>query len=83
VGWGQNFNGQLGIGSDDTADRSAPDAPLALPAVGDVDPGATHAIGLTPNDGVFTWGWSTNGSLGRANLLNNWAYPVPGQVALP
>lgn len=83
VGWGQNFNGQLGIASDDTSDRNAPDAPLALDAVADVDPGATHAVGLAPDGSVYTWGWSTNGSLGRPDLLNNWAYPVPGLVTLP
>ncbi|TKC95723.1 RCC1 domain-containing protein [Polyangium fumosum] len=83
AGWGQNFNGQLGIGGDDTVDRSAPDAPLALPATLDIDPGATHAIGLTPDGAVYTWGWSTNGSLGRPNLLNNWAYPTPGLVTQP
>jgi alpha-tubulin suppressor-like RCC1 family protein len=83
VGWGQNFNGQLGIASDDTSDRNAPDAPLALPGVADLDPGATHAVGLGSDGSLYTWGWSTNGSLGRADLLNNWAYPVPGQVTLP
>jgi alpha-tubulin suppressor-like RCC1 family protein len=83
VGWGQNFNGQLGIASDDTSDRNAPDGPLALAAVTDLDPGATHAIGLAPDGSLYTWGWSTNGSLGRPALLNNWAYPVPGQVTLP
>ncbi|UQA58957.1 RCC1 domain-containing protein [Polyangium aurulentum] len=83
VGWGQNFNGQLGIGGDDTVDRSAPDAPLAMPSVLEIDPGATHAIGEAPDGAIYTWGWSTNGSLGRPNLLNNWAYPTPGLVTLP
>ncbi|MDC3961087.1 RCC1 domain-containing protein [Polyangium jinanense] len=83
VGWGQNFNGQLGIGGDDTVDRNAPDTPLALPAVLDIEPGATHVIGTAPDGTVYTWGWSTNGSLGRPNLLNNWAYPTPGLVTLP
>jgi alpha-tubulin suppressor-like RCC1 family protein len=82
VGWGQNFNGQLGIGPDDTSDRNAPDAPLALTGVIDLDPGATHAVALT-STGVSTWGWSTNGTLGRAALLNNWAYPVPAAVVIP
>ena len=82
VGWGQNFNGQLGIGADDTSDRNAPDAPLALTGVIDLDPGATHAVALT-STGVSTWGWSTNGSLGRAALLNNWAYPLPAAVVIP
>ncbi|MRG97018.1 Ig-like domain-containing protein [Polyangium spumosum] len=83
VGWGQNFNGQLGIGGDDTVDRSAPDAPLSIPATLELDPGATHAIGVAPDGAIYTWGWSTNGSLGRPNLLNNWAYPTPGLVTLP
>lgn len=83
AGWGQNFNGQLGIGGDDTVDRNAPDAPLALPAVLDIDPGATHSIGVAPDGSAYTWGWSTNGSLGRPNLLNNWAYPTPALVTLP
>jgi alpha-tubulin suppressor-like RCC1 family protein len=83
LGWGQNFNGQLGIGGDDTTDRNAPLDPVALPLVVDVEPGATHAVGLTGNGAFYTWGWSTNGSLGRANLLNNWAYPTPGLVTLP
>jgi alpha-tubulin suppressor-like RCC1 family protein len=82
VGWGQNFNGQLGIGADDTSERNAPDAPLALADVIDLDPGATHAVGLT-STGVSTWGWSTNGTLGRPALLNNWAYPVPAAVVIP
>lgn len=82
VGWGQNFNGQLGIGADDTSDRNAPDAPLALTSVIDLEPGATHAVALT-SAGVSTWGWSTNGTLGRPALLNNWAYPVPAAVVIP
>jgi alpha-tubulin suppressor-like RCC1 family protein len=83
VGWGQNFNGQLGIASDDTSDRSAPEGALSLSSVTDIEPGATHAIGVAKEGSVYTWGWSTNGSLGRSNLLNNWAYPVPGQITLP
>ncbi|NUP06212.1 MAG: chromosome condensation regulator RCC1 [Polyangiaceae bacterium] len=83
VGWGQNFNGQLGIGSDDTTERSAPSDPLLMTDVEEIDPGATHAVGVTNTGTVYTWGWSTNGSLGRADLLNNWAYPAPGLVTLP
>ncbi|APR75464.1 RCC1 repeat domain protein [Minicystis rosea] len=83
VGWGQNFNGQLGIGASDTTDRNAPGDPLMLADVRDLETGATHVVGVTSAGMFYTWGWSTNGSLGRENLLNNWAYPVPGLVTLP
>lgn len=83
VGWGSNFNGQLGLGGDDTADRIEPSDPLVLTNVDQVDLGATHAVGRTNAGAFYTWGWSTNGSLGRADLLNNWAYTTPGLVVLP
>lgn len=88
-GWGQNFNGQLGTG--DTTELSVPTTPVLLrvepaePLLGlaDVTPGATHVVALHPDGTVYTWGWSAKGSLGRADLLENWAYPLPQRVVLP
>ena len=88
-GWGQNFNGQLCTG--DTTELSVPTTPALLrvdpaePLLGltDVALGATHAVSLHRDGTVYAWGWSAKGSLGRADLLENWAYPLPQQVVLP
>lgn len=81
VGWGQNFNGQLGIGNDDTTDRVQPDAPLAIVSITDIELGAIHGVGIQANGDVYTWGWNGFGSLGRESLINNWPYPTPGLVS--
>ncbi len=81
VGWGQNFNGQLGIGNDDTTDRVQPDAPLAIATMTDIELGAIHGVGVQANGDVYTWGWNGFGSLGRESLINNWPYPTPGIVS--
>jgi alpha-tubulin suppressor-like RCC1 family protein len=80
-GWGQNFNGQLGIGEDKN-DKPAPSAPVVgLADVVGVGPGPTHVVAERGDGSLFVWGWSARGSLGGADLLENWPYPEP--VALP
>lgn len=88
-GWGQNFNGQLGTG--DTTELSVPTTPVLrqlspqdpMRGLVDVSPGATHVISRNRDGTVFSWGWSSKGSLGGQDLLENWPYPTPLQVVLP
>lgn len=89
-GWGQNFNGQLGIG--DTTAQPLPTSPVVLqvkpqePLRGliDVTPGATHVIARHQDGTVYAWGWSFAGSLGGGPALTDrWSYTLPLRVALP
>jgi alpha-tubulin suppressor-like RCC1 family protein len=83
VGWGQNFNGHLGLGGDDTTDRAFPETPVAVAGLEHVEPGATHCAAMTTSGDVYTWGFNTFSTLGRPGLLNTWPYPTPGLVVLP
>ncbi|HEU4533068.1 MAG TPA: hypothetical protein VFS00_03085, partial [Polyangiaceae bacterium] len=82
-GWGQNFNGQLGVGVSGTGtDRPTPSIPVVgLTDVIGAGIGATHVVALRADGSLFVWGWSSRGSLGAVDLLQNWAYPEP--IALP
>lgn len=76
--WGQNTNGQLGVG--DSTSRSSPTQIGALTDWSKVEtgPSATevaHTIGLKTNGTIFTWGNSAFGQLGLG--------PVPGYKSSP
>ncbi|KAJ1285675.1 hypothetical protein BS78_03G295300 [Paspalum vaginatum] len=70
--WGAGTDGQLGNGGFD--DHYLPQ-PLLLPTrcrgrVSLVTGGGAHAIALTNDGEVFTWGRGTHGQLGHGNLEN-------------
>lgn len=70
--WGAGTDGQLGNGGFD--DHHLPQ-PLLLPTrcrsrVSFVAGGGAHAIALTSDGEVFTWGRGTHGQLGHGNLDN-------------
>jgi alpha-tubulin suppressor-like RCC1 family protein len=76
--WGQNTNGQLGVG--DSTSRSSPTQIGALTDWSKVEtgPSATevaHTIGLKTNGTIFTWGNAAFGQLGLG--------PVPGYKSSP
>lgn len=83
-GWGQNFNGQLGLGMADTTEQPAP----VLAAAGLVDAvwfalGATHAIAQTRTGGVWSWGWHFMGALGHPALEDRWTQTSPLELTFP
>jgi len=64
--WGNNFSGQLGIGS-----RSERDVVTAIPTlvIGShswkmISVGQSHACGVTISGEAYCWGWNTSGSVG-------------------
>jgi alpha-tubulin suppressor-like RCC1 family protein len=83
-GWGQNFNGQLGLGMNDTTEQPAP----VLAAVGLVDPvwlalGATHTLAMTRAGSVWSWGWHFMGALGHTALEDRWTQTSPLELTFP
>lgn len=81
-GWGQNFNGQLGTG--DTVDLPAPAVPVVgLDDIVDMGVGATHVTAVARDGAMFLWGWNARGSLGDAELLDNWPFPEPIEWTVP
>jgi alpha-tubulin suppressor-like RCC1 family protein len=82
MGWGQNFNGQLGLG--DTEERDRPTTMiLLLENVIELEPGATHVFAATSTGELYGWGWSFMGSLGDPLLMDRWSYSAPVAIALP
>lgn len=45
--------------------------------------GALHVVALTDKHELYTWGWSTNGTLGIADFPAIWRQPTPALVTLP
>ncbi|WP_224362636.1 RCC1 domain-containing protein [Hyalangium versicolor] len=82
ISWGQNFNGQLGNGGKTDMNEPTPSV-SGLTGLLTLAPGATHVISIRKDGAIFAWGWSSRGSLGRDDLLDNWSYPEPVQVTLP
>jgi YD repeat-containing protein len=76
--WGANEYGQLGDGS--TTDRSAPvHASSILSNVVQVSAGWKHAVALTADGKVWTWGDNTTGQIG-IGLTSTTGVSVPIQV---
>jgi len=78
--WGQNFGGQLGIGS-----RSERDVVTAVPTlvIGShswkmISTGTTHACGVTISGEAYCWGWNTSGSVGDGTTVHR---PSPTLVS--
>lgn len=68
--WGQNSNGQLGLG--DTTHRLVPTEVTALAGrtVVDVAHGTSHTLALTASGEVHAWGSARQGQLGSPDALD-------------
>ncbi|NTX11126.1 chromosome condensation regulator RCC1 [Myxococcus sp. CA051A] len=82
LAWGQNGNGQLGVGDDE--DRAVPteSSPEVKP-LSAMGMGATHVIAVRGDGSVYAWGWNFNGSLGPDAVIDRWSYTDPVPVTLP
>lgn len=72
--WGDNISGQLGNGT--TTDSNIPVAVnmsgvLAGKTIIAVSAGSSHAIALSSEGKVYTWGLNDNGQLGNGNIVNS------------
>src|SRR5207244_3924967 len=77
--WGANEYGELGDGS--YTDRSAPvDVSSVLSNVMQVSAGWKHAVALTSDGKVWTWGDNTYGQIGNG-ITSTIGISVPFQVA--
>ncbi|XP_077393631.1 RCC1 and BTB domain-containing protein 1 isoform X2 [Festucalex cinctus] len=76
-GWGNNTNGQLGIGN--TSNQLSPCRILELPAiyVQQIVCGYAHTLALTDEGVLYAWGSNTYGQLGTGNKINQL---VPVQI---
>lgn len=81
MGWGDNSNGQLGLGS--TSDYSSasvnPPAQWSLDVFIAISAGNAHTLGLKADGTVWAWGADSYGQLGDDVTLANKSAPV--QVA--
>lgn len=83
-GWGQNINGNLGLIEDAGSKVPLPTSPVfGIENAVSVGIGALQGLVLLENGQVFSWGWSFEGSLGGAGLIDPWAYRVPVLVVFP
>jgi alpha-tubulin suppressor-like RCC1 family protein len=79
-GWGLNNNGQVGIGSESTADCFCVPTPITLGALSDVrkvDAGEEHGAALLANGTLAEWGEGDDGQLGDGTTNQNRPTPSP------
>jgi alpha-tubulin suppressor-like RCC1 family protein len=81
LAWGDNEDGELGIGS--TANFAARPTPVVLPAgttIKAISAGGFHSLALTTTGQLLAWGQNSNGELGDGtNTRRN----APVSVSLP
>lgn len=82
-GWGLNNDGQVGVGSESTADCLCLPTPTtigALSAIRKVDAGEEHSAALLPDGTLAAWGDDSSGQLGdgEADPTQPTPGPVPG-----
>ncbi len=78
--WGNNANGQLGIGS--TVQQSLPtDVPGLTSGVTLIAAGDNHTCAVLGAGGVKCWGWGTSGQLGQNGNSSNLPVDVSGLPA--
>lgn len=71
--WGDNWSGQLGIGS--TTNSSTP-TKLNLHNIVDIAAGQTHSLAVTFDGAVYAWGSNSYGQLGNGTTADS-TVPVP------
>ena len=83
LGWGYNYDGELGLGTDVGPETCGSDAcsklPVPIPALSgpqDLSAGAYHTLALNPNGTVSAWGYNYYGQLADGTVENRSA-PVP------
>ena len=73
--WGWNQYGQLGNGT--TTNSRIPvavvttDTPLAGKIISQIAAGNAHALAMTDDGTVYTWGWNQYGQLGNNSTINS------------
>ncbi|WP_163870007.1 chromosome condensation regulator RCC1 [Myxococcus eversor] len=83
MGWGQNFNGQLGLGITEATHPVPTASSSQVAPLSSMGMGATHVIAVRADGSVFAWGWNLNGSLGPDGIIDRWSYTDPIPVPLP
>lgn len=81
-GWGDNQNGELGIGTagGSYADPRTVLMPLEVSFV-DIAAGDDHALAVDHNGDAWAWGNNTSGELGTGSITANESSPAP--VSMP
>jgi alpha-tubulin suppressor-like RCC1 family protein len=75
--WGQNNDGQLGIGN--KTNKATPVQVTALSGVTDIGNGRLHSLAIDGNGNVWAWGLNSTGQLGIGNTTNQLSpVKVPG-----
>jgi alpha-tubulin suppressor-like RCC1 family protein len=77
--WGENRNNLFGDGSSTSSFRSVPTA-INLTNIAKIDMGNEHALSLSNNGDVYSWGKNLYGQIG-SGLTGN-AYPTPYKVGI-
>ena len=72
--WGDNGDGQLGLG--DTQPRKPGELVAGLPATASISAGDTHACGVTLEGGVMCWGANFAGQVGVIKAAKNALTPM-------
>ena len=75
--WGDNYNGQLGDGSDEYY-SGVPVLVGGLPGAVQIAAGDSHVLALTMDGNVWAWGANFSGQLGDASA--EFVSPIPIQV---
>ncbi|MFY2560948.1 Ig-like domain-containing protein [Corallococcus terminator] len=83
MAWGQNFNGQLGLGLTEATHPLPTASSSQVAPLSSMGMGATHVIAVRADGSVFAWGWNLNGSLGPDGIIDRWSYTDPIPVPLP
>eukprot|EP01126_Amoeba_proteus_P037383 TRINITY_DN3857_c0_g1_i5.p1 TRINITY_DN3857_c0_g1~~TRINITY_DN3857_c0_g1_i5.p1 ORF type:complete len:478 (+),score=87.90 TRINITY_DN3857_c0_g1_i5:199-1632(+) len=71
--FGNNRNGQLGIGNSDVSFVREPQKiSKILPKFGTIDCGGDHCLAVTLDGIVYSWGWGEKGALGHGRFTDEW-----------
>lgn len=68
--WGDNDNGQLGLGGTSTTDVSVGTAPMGLPSAVELAAGLNHTCAITTSRDVWCWGDNGLGQMGDGTTID-------------